>query len=415
MGLLAPQRIRELLECAVLAGFKETDFQIEEKQSAIGRTIHVVKFQNSGFYLAFEHAYLRRPRGLLIERVEFSPGYHSLVERSSALTDWQSYVDAFLNWLKLLRSEVGAKGTASGGVDFTRPERIQLGYLVNDLLSREQPWPISFDENPDEPLDTLHDCLKRQMSKTSIGDGGSAKVIQSFIMFAPYDELLTLLQILPLVPFVLAKKDRPPFPWNDWDASFSELSKRMIAAINDFLNTTPSSARFNAEGEFHRELLGITSPAALLKLPGRDSLFRDVQSLIGDNQTFAIAFIDLDAFKNVNDSLGHAAGDRCLEAVAAIFGRIAVRRGKVYRYGGDEFVLLLPNATGSEAAATAERLRSEVEQAQLGGTPSVTTSIGVVGSDVLSAQTAQEIVAAADSAAYTSKKTGKNRVTVGPV
>lgn len=75
----------------------------------------------------------------------------------------------------------------------------------------------------------------------------------------------------------------------------------------------------------------------------------------------AVIFIDLDHFKTLNDTCGHPAGDKCLERIAEIIGAIALHRGRLYRYGGDEFAVVLPNTDDAEARATAERIRRTID------------------------------------------------------
>jgi diguanylate cyclase (GGDEF)-like protein len=332
------------------------------------------------------------------------------------IQDWQTEVGFFVRWLEILKAEMEhqSKEAAAAPLDVTTEERVHIYYVVHDYLQADQNWPCRIDD-PDELMAELEEALKRQLSRISIGEDDPDGNIKAFILSAPYEDVLTLLQTLPLVPLLIADTHRPRSPLRDWDEFFVRLSQRIGPVINDVLEKTSSPARFTENGEFHREGLGTTSPLALLRLPTREVLFRDVTSVIRNGKTVSVVFLDLDGFKQVNDKLGHAAGDKCLERVAEILGSLAVNRGKVYRYGGDEFVLLLPNAISIEAAATAERLRTSIERAKVGGAVSVTASVGVIGSDAFEASTAEELVDAADKAAYASKHSGKNKVTVGPV
>jgi diguanylate cyclase (GGDEF)-like protein len=71
--------------------------------------------------------------------------------------------------------------------------------------------------------------------------------------------------------------------------------------------------------------------------------------------------IDLDHFKAVNDKYGHPIGDEVLQSVAKLVEKCTKKKGMCYRYGGEEFTVLLPNYTKDEAVALAERLRREIE------------------------------------------------------
>ena len=108
-------------------------------------------------------------------------------------------------------------------------------------------------------------------------------------------------------------------------------------------------------------------------------------------------------------------GDRCLVEIVASVGAATFAKGKLYRVGGDEFCVLLPNLSRFEAAATAERVRSTVDAlAPFGGTTKVTASIGVAASDGSGLANPESLVNAADEAMYVSKWTTKNRVTTWP-
>ena len=152
----------------------------------------------------------------------------------------------------------------------------------------------------------------------------------------------------------------------------------------------------------------------LLQLPNRDALFGNLTELVATGAPVGVLFIDLDGFKNVNDTCGHAAGDTCLEQVALLLGRILLGRGRLYRYGGDEFVLVMPNTAAGEATATGERVRLEIERSNVGGSVALTASVGVVATDMTGLTGVKELVEGADRAVYASKKGGKNRVTCAP-
>jgi diguanylate cyclase len=122
--------------------------------------------------------------------------------------------------------------------------------------------------------------------------------------------------------------------------------------------------------------------------------------------------IDLDHFKEINDNHGHAAGDHMLKAFADCVRMTLRKTDLAFRYGGDEFAIVLPNFDLYEAAATASRLRRAIEEAQIGD-PRMTASIGVASS--ADERTALALIRHADAAAYASKFDGKNRVTTWPL
>jgi diguanylate cyclase (GGDEF)-like protein/PAS domain S-box-containing protein len=131
-------------------------------------------------------------------------------------------------------------------------------------------------------------------------------------------------------------------------------------------------------------------------------------------QTYAAAFIDLDQFKIVNDTGGHAAGDELIRRVGAAI-RAQLREGDLLaRLGGDEFGLVLPNCKLDLAVQIAERIRLTIEALRFsseGRTFAVNASIGVVQNDP-SLHTSTDVLRAADRACYAAKETGRNRVHV---
>lgn len=150
---------------------------------------------------------------------------------------------------------------------------------------------------------------------------------------------------------------------------------------------------------------------SLSKLPGKEQFLSDLEGLLEQARDLAILVIDLDNFKLVNDTNGHLAGDDCLESVVLIIGAIVSRKGRLYRWGGDEFAIALDNFDINEAQATAERIRASIEQDAVGGNVRVTTSIGAAATGKARPSSAKEFLNAADMAMYDSKNNGKNRVT----
>lgn len=159
----------------------------------------------------------------------------------------------------------------------------------------------------------------------------------------------------------------------------------------------------------------------LTKLGNRRRLDHDLEETVRaaalDGTPVAFAMLDVDHFKQFNDTHGHAAGDRALQAVADVIA-LSVRQGDVvYRYGGEEFSILLPNASPDEAAQVAERVREAVEQAPIEGEDTqpggaLTVSVGVSS---LPAPGPAAMADRADQALYEAKQAGRNRVVADPV
>jgi diguanylate cyclase (GGDEF)-like protein len=129
----------------------------------------------------------------------------------------------------------------------------------------------------------------------------------------------------------------------------------------------------------------------------------------------ALIMFDLDHFKRLNDTYGHTRGDEVLQQLAGVVSREVRSTDTVYRYGGEEFAVLVREAGAEEAQGLAERLRSRVEEhfAARGALGPVTASFGIGLVPPLSPVPA-EVVGAADAALYWSKAQGRNRVTLRP-
>ncbi|MDD2917879.1 GGDEF domain-containing protein [Rhodoferax sp.] len=132
--------------------------------------------------------------------------------------------------------------------------------------------------------------------------------------------------------------------------------------------------------------------------------------------TLGVMMLDIDHFKKVNDTYGHLAGDRVLVHVAKTT-RAALREGDVLmRYGGEEFLVILPAASKANSHDLGERIRRMVEDSSVAEGDQmicVTISIGITSFPELAAASDQELVKRADEALYSAKESGRNRVIVG--
>ena len=128
--------------------------------------------------------------------------------------------------------------------------------------------------------------------------------------------------------------------------------------------------------------------------------------------TLSVLLLDIDRFKAINDTFGHHTGDQVLRQISALLAR-TVEGSLVGRYGGEEFLVLLPNTSQAEAACFAEHVRAavETESISLEDNPSisVTISIGVAASSGLN-ESPDELIALADTALYAAKASGRNQV-----
>jgi diguanylate cyclase (GGDEF)-like protein len=174
-----------------------------------------------------------------------------------------------------------------------------------------------------------------------------------------------------------------------------------------------------SERRVRAKVLELSQTDPLTGLFNRAALFPtlelEVQRTRRSSRGFCVLMIDLDGLKAINDTLGHLRGDEVLRAVGrAINGSIRTV-DSAYRYGGDEFLVLLPETEFIGAYVVAEKIREGVEQIgdSLGNDAATSVSIGLVShpEDGLSAE---ELMVAADRAMYQAKSLGKNQISGNP-
>ena len=126
-------------------------------------------------------------------------------------------------------------------------------------------------------------------------------------------------------------------------------------------------------------------------------------------KTLSVVMADLDRFKAINDTYGHTAGDQVLKAVGEYLHDSIRDVDSVGRYGGEEFVMLLPETDKASALGLSERLKKGIAALKLGNLPHITIS-GGVATFPEDGRTVDELLQKADAALYTAKKAGRNRV-----
>jgi diguanylate cyclase (GGDEF)-like protein len=183
-----------------------------------------------------------------------------------------------------------------------------------------------------------------------------------------------------------------------------------LALVSLFFRIASTSA------EAHLARMAVTDPlTGLLNRRSMDERLKEAQARFErSGRPFGVILADVDHFKGINDSLGHATGDKVLRAVAALLGDGLRGQDLAARWGGEEFLLLLPDTQLGGAHDVAQRLRTDIESklgAQLGIGRPVTMTFGVaafVGTTSLDA-----CLRAADAAMYAGKNAGRNRVVDG--
>jgi two-component system cell cycle response regulator len=160
----------------------------------------------------------------------------------------------------------------------------------------------------------------------------------------------------------------------------------------------------------HDPLTGLYNRGAILLI-----LERELDRARRQNSSVAVMLIDLDHFKDVNDSFGHQAGDRALAEAARLMKESMRSYDSVGRYGGEEFLVVAPGVGASCAENLAERLRSNLAKHAMtfsGKSVTVTCSLGITVSERLGEPLLDNVIRTADAALYRAKAAGRNRVEI---
>ncbi|MBI4854202.1 MAG: diguanylate cyclase [Acidobacteria bacterium] len=147
----------------------------------------------------------------------------------------------------------------------------------------------------------------------------------------------------------------------------------------------------------------------------RNELRKFVSLAVRYNRALSIIMLDIDFFKKINDTYGHDVGDNVLKGVSEVLMRHVRNHDVAARFGGEEFVMLLPETNLGGAVVVAERIRTAVENVNfesLGCRRQVTISIGVAEYEGDTTSDGEDILKRADEALYRAKTSGRNRVCV---
>tara|TARA_R110000772_G_scaffold14500_1_gene41835 strand:- start:755 stop:1978 length:1224 start_codon:yes stop_codon:yes gene_type:complete len=182
---------------------------------------------------------------------------------------------------------------------------------------------------------------------------------------------------------------------------------------NQLHENTLALAKINAEINHLKELAVLESMHDPLTGTGNRRKFEDDTSLnfsphLNSEKSISLAFLDIDHFKKLNDTYGHDAGDEVLVSLSALINQNIRKFDTVYRFGGEEFVILMPETDIRIATEISERLRKLIENnIKIDGKP-VTVSIGVTESE--EQDTLEDIIERADKLMYKAKQTSRNLV-----
>jgi len=192
-----------------------------------------------------------------------------------------------------------------------------------------------------------------------------------------------------------------------WFAVMGGYVSRMRARLADSHRGLQAAVERIGELAIRDELTGVYNRRYLT-----EALAREQSRAERAGTAFAVCMIDIDHFKSINDRFGHAAGDAVLKEFAHLVPP-ELRAVDVYgRFGGEEFLLILPGTDTAGAQTCAERVRAKTEGALFPGVPRVTVTVGVA--TYAMKEPVSALLARADKALYEGKNAGRNRVvTIG--
>lgn len=202
---------------------------------------------------------------------------------------------------------------------------------------------------------------------------------------------------------------------------------RWVAAVSNPIYDSNGKARgirssirdISVQKELEAELQSLAATDSLTGTLNRRAFLEKANEEIYRSARYdkplVVAMFDLDHFKQVNDSYGHHVGDQCLIMLTEVITK-SIRQSDLFaRFGGEEFVLLLPETNLAPALQLCERLRQRIEAQQVetdNGPISISVSVGVADFQQ-NTTTLEEIIARADAALYTAKRNGRNQVAYG--
>ena len=194
-------------------------------------------------------------------------------------------------------------------------------------------------------------------------------------------------------------------------ASASAHSQALVAAIALVLSTVILSGALVESDKAHRRRSTLDPLTGLLNRNALEQRLTELEGTpCGDarGRSHALLLCDLDHFKQVNDQLGHSAGDAVLQDVAYTMRSVLRAGDSIYRIGGEEILVVLPGASERDAVGVAERLRQAVRKRRPAGV-GVTISIGAAVTKPSVVNT-DDLVARADAALYSAKACGRDQV-----
>lgn len=333
----------------------------------------------------------------------------------------------------LFGSSVAYHGVVRGAIVFAIPEQIvqhslHVGTNPNEthalidrqgtLIASSEP---SFTVREGNWLDTLaHRWPGLSLATLFRSESGMASTLENTLIYRKLQNAdLVLIDYIPARVLILSIIGQFSLPFVCVWVLLGFLLWATLIVVDQLLARQLSLSA---------QLLELSRVDALTNLANRRRLEEDFSMLLhrrGADQRIALLMIDIDHFKRVNDTWGHAVGDEVLKHLAIVTKAVLRPQELVSRFGGEEFCVLLPNTSPPEAADIAERLRDAIEHTVCvprGSTPKsaprnpeirFTVSIGVAERMADRCADLDELIRIADQRLYAAKEDGRNRVVSG--
>jgi two-component system, cell cycle response regulator len=303
-------------------------------------------------------------------------------------------------------SVIIAKAGESTGVVATAFEQPHLHDLAIDLAKYPEVTAALFKESPILIPDILTCGRYKTLRERWVQEGTQVSVRSIIAVPFTLDESRTGVFLLRRT------RDKPVFDEADVDFAVSVI-KGAVSAIQK-VHVLEAAQADNAR----LEMLAHTDPVThLLNRRGLVSrLTSELDRVRRYDSPLALLLIDLDRFKNVNDTFGHLAGDTVLAEMGTLLQRATRSVDVVGRYGGEEFVVVLPETGPDGALVIADRIRERISSHRFrmgeGITSHLTASIGVSNFPSMGVHSPEELLHTADMALYKAKQSGRNAVCV---
>ncbi len=401
IGVYGEDVIPALIHPDDLARLAQLDeYQVRASDGEVLHFEYRVRHRNGGWrWLASREVVFRReddgrPRHILgiahdnTERREIEDALRDYQQRMQAI--WDTVLDGIV------------LTDAAGVVRDVNPAYCAMyGYRADELVGQSLVVTLPPDQQAQAQRDYLRlfaaAPLHQQFEQRVVGRDGHDRTIEGRIAFIGTDGERTA-----MVTTVRDVTQRV-----EMEAALNAANLQLSRA-NQLLQDANEQLQHEAT---HDTLTGLYNRRVLL-----DRLPALLAEATAYNQSLAVLLLDVDHFKEYNDSAGHAAGDVVLRGLAAVLVRLVRPEDIVCRYGGEEFVVVLPNLTRLDALQRAEHIRTAVAQLRLSfqgqGLAPITVSVGVALRPE-HGTTVEGLLFAADNALYLAKHNGRNRVEIG--